>query len=435
MPEDLRSALARLADGARMPARPDPSVLAKARRRLVGTLVSSTLLVCLTVGGGVLGIRELLPASDHRPVVGPSLTTSATPDVTSSASPGLTSSAPPVPTSSSSRSPEPSSTAEAGLPDHGMLFRDGLLIRLVGGDQEIVARLPEERTFVPPVLTQDGVVVLTGHSSVDAQLSLVSDDGRVQEIDHGVTAGFAVDPARHLVAYATTVQSDAPPHYATTVHVRSLADGSEVAISRTLDFFAAVAGIADGRVVLSTGDGGSAAAAVWDLADQSVRRFFTYGAATGTDPVTGTSVLTEGDGPIPILVRFREAPAGQAGLVPSEVVIDRSVLQLEGIDFLPPPEGGPGGVVAGTQPTRAGSELVIVDEPTGAAARIAVPRRTISQAVWVDADTVVVLDKYGREAIVGTCDLTSGRCVFSDRPLGASGRFGDEEWWLVRGSF
>jgi hypothetical protein len=43
-----------------------------------------------------------------------------------------------------------------------------------------------------------------------------------------------------------------------------VADGAEVVTSAELPFYAGVAGIVDGRVLLSTGDGASASTGLWD---------------------------------------------------------------------------------------------------------------------------------------------------------------------------
>lgn len=197
--------------------------------------------------------------------------------------------------------PGPAST---GALVGGLAFADGRLIRFTAAGTELVATLPERIAPEPPVLTRSGVVVLTGRPSVGLQLWLVSRDGSVTRIAEDVSDGFAVDPAADVVAYATTTQVPSPD-YRSTVHIVSLSDASEVSTSPELDFFAAVHGIAEGRVVLSTGDGASASVGLWVPGSDQVRCYPTYGRAEGTDPVTGISVLDVGDGGVPILVRFR----------------------------------------------------------------------------------------------------------------------------------
>jgi hypothetical protein len=240
-----------------------------------------------------------------------------------------------------------------------LAFTDGQLVRFTADGTELVATLPEQIAPEPPVLTRSGVVVLTGRPSVGLRLWLVSPEGSVNQIAEDVTDGFAVDPAADVVAYATTTQVQSPLYYRSTLHIVSLSDGSEVSTSQQMDFYAAVRGIADGNVVLSTGDGASASVGLWVPDTDQIRRYSMYGNAEGTDPVTGTSVLDVGDGQVPIHVRFREGPS-DLGIVPAEIAVDSSVVQLDGVDFA---RGG--GRVAGLQPTRDGAEFVVLDEPSG----------------------------------------------------------------------
>jgi hypothetical protein len=321
------------------------------------------------------------------------------------------------------RQPEPR-PASTGALVGGLAFADGQLVRFSTDGTEVVATLPEQIAPVPPVLTPSGVVVLTGEPSVGLRLWLVSLDGSVSRIAEDVTDGFAVDPAADVVAFATTTVS--PPYHA-TVHFVSLSDRSSVLTSPELDFYAAVRGIADGNVVLSTGDGGSASVGLWVLGTGEVRRYSMYGNAEGTDPMTGISVLNVGDGQLPILVRFREGPS-DVGIVPSEIVIDPTVVQLNGVDFAPG-----GGRVAGLQRTNAGAELVVVDEISGQIAfRAQLPGG--SQTAWSGDDTILVLDKSEPAARVHSCDLSTGECALGERDVPSAGRFG-YGLWLVVGSF
>lgn len=311
----------------------------------------------------------------------------------------------------------------------GLAFTDGQLLRFTADGTKLVATLPEQIAPEPPVLTRSGVVVLTGRPSVGLRLWLVSRDGSVTRMAEDVTAGFAVDPAANVVAYATAPQLQSPPYYPSTLHIVSLSDGSEVSTSQELDFYAAVRGIADGIVVLSTGDGASASVGVWIPDTDQIRRYSMYGNAEGTDPVTGVSVLNVGDGPLPILVRFREGPPElDVGIVPGEIVVDSTVVQLDGVDFAPG-----GGRVAGVQPTRDGAELVLLDETSGQIVFRA-PLPGGSQTVWSGDDGVLVLDKGDSAAQVHRCDLTTEKCTIAERDLPPAGRFG-YGLWFVSGSF
>jgi hypothetical protein len=327
---------------------------------------------------------------------------------------------------------EPGRRTEPGPASNGTLvgglaFTDGQLVRFTAAGTELVATLPEHIAPEPPVLTRYGVVVLTGRPSVGLRLWLVSPDGSVDQIAEDVTAGFAVDQAANLVAYATAPQLQSPPYYPSTLHVVSLSDGSEVSTSPELDFYAAVRGIADGNVVLSTGDGASASVGLWVPDAEQVRRYWDYGNAEGTDPLTGVSVLNVGDGPLPILVRFREWP-NDVGIIPGEIVVDSAVLQLNGVDFVPM-----GGRVAGLQPTRDGAELIVLDESSGQVAfRAQLPGG--SQTAWSGDHTILVLDKREPAARVHQCDLTTGECAVAERDLPPAGQFG-YGLWLVNGSF
>lgn len=316
--------------------------------------------------------------------------------------------------------PRPGSTAAlAG----GMAFAGGQLLLFTAEGTEVVATLPEGIAPVPPVLTPSGVVVLTGRPSVGLRLWLVSPDGSVNNIAQDVTAGFAVDPVADVLAYATTSQAQSPPYHS-TVHVVTLSDGTEASTSPELDFYAAVRGIADGKVVLSTGDGASASVGLWIPNAQRIRRYPMYGNAQGTDPATGISVLNVGDGQLPILVRFKQGPGDEVGMTPGEIVIDPAVLQLNGVDF------ASGGVrVAGLQPTPDGVELVVLDEVSGRVAfRSSLPGG--SQTAWSGDDTVLVLDK--DRSGVHRCDLSTGDCVIGEADLPSAGRFGYGLWLVAR---
>lgn len=187
--------------------------------------------------------------------------------------------------------PGPAST---GTLVGGLAFADGQLLRFTADGTEVVATLPEQIAPEPPVLTRYGVVVLTGRPSVGLRLWLVSRDGSVNQIAEDVTAGFAVDPAADVVAYATAPQLQSAPYNPSTLHIVSLSDGSEVSTSPELDFYAAVRGIADGNIVLSTGDGASTSVGLWVPDAEQIRRYSDYGNAEGADPVTGVSVLNVG---------------------------------------------------------------------------------------------------------------------------------------------
>ncbi len=320
------------------------------------------------------------------------------------------------------REPGPASTSPLV---GGLAFTNGQLVRFTAAGTELVATLPEQIAPEPPVLTRSGVVVLTGRPSVGLRLWLVSPDGSVNQIAKNVTDGFAVDPAADVVAFATTTQ--APSGYHSTLHIVSLSDGSEVSTSQVLDFYAAVRGIADGNVVLSTGDGAAASVGLWVPDTDQVRRYPMYGNAEGTDPVTGTSVLDVGDGQVPTLVRFQQGPPDR-GIIPAEIVIDQAVASLNGIDFAPG-----GGRVAGQLPTRDGAELVVVDETSGQIVFRA-PLPGGSQTVWSGDDEILVLDKGEAASQVHRCDLTTGECAVVERHLPPAGRFGYGVW-LVAGSF
>jgi hypothetical protein len=323
---------------------------------------------------------------------------------------------------------QPRPASNPNLPEHGMAFADGRLLRFTPDGTEVVARLPERIAPVPPVMTPSGVVVLTGRPSIDHRLWLVAPDGSVREIDHDVTAGFAVDPAEDVVAYATTEVGNTSPYYTTFIHIVRLNDGTQVSISPDLQFYAAVAGIVDGKVLLSTGDGGSASVGLWSPAGQMVRRYPAYGLAVAADPATGISVLNVGDGRVPAMVRFEKGPKDDLGMTPVEMVVDSSVLQLQGIDFAPG-----GGLVAGIQSTGDGAEVVVIDESSGrVTARMSLSGG--SQTAWSGRDTILVLDKSGSEATVGRCDLATDDCEIGSESVASSGQFGYGVW-LVSGSF
>lgn len=333
---------------------------------------------------------------------------------------------------------QPRPASNPNLLEHGMAFADGRLLRFTPDGTEVVAMLPEQITPVPPVMSPSGVVVLTGRPSIDLRLWLVALDGSVREIDHDVTAGFVVDPAEEVVAYATTEVGNTPPYFTTLIHIVRLNDGTQVSISPDLQFYAAVAGIVDGKVLLSTRDGGSASAGLWSPTGQMMRRYSEYGRAVAVDPTTGISVLNVGDGGLPAMVRFEKGPQDDLGMTPVEIVLDSSVLQLQGIDFAPG-----GGLVAGIELTADGAEVVVIEESSGRiTARMTLSGRITarmrlsgrSQTAWSGRDTILVLEKSGSEATVDRCDLVTGNCEIGRESVASPGQFGYGVW-LVSGSF
>jgi hypothetical protein len=126
-------------------------------------------------------------------------------------------------------------------------------------------------------------------------------------------------------------------------------------------------------------------------------------------------------------VRFREGPPDlDVGIVPGEIVVDSTVLQLDGVDFAPG-----GGRVAGLQSTRDGAELIVLDEASGRVEfRTQLPGG--SQVAWSGDDTVLVLEKTGSASRVQRCDLVTGECAVAERDLPPGGQFGYGLWLVAR---
>jgi hypothetical protein len=239
-----------------------------------------------------------------------------------------------------------------------------------------------------------------------------------------VTMGFAVQGDR--LAYATAQESADNSHYSSTIHVTRVSGDGDTVYSSAIPMYVEVGGFVRGGVLTSSGDGADTAVAVWEPTTDRFSRFPDYGRVDAVDPSTSHAVARLGDGPTPILIRV---DVEGSGVEVSERTIDSSsVDRLDGVDILD------GDAVAGSQPTRFGADVVVIDETSGRViTRLRVPGG--GQVVWLDGEELLVLDKTSPTPAVYRCNLDLRDCAATSSPdFAGAGPYGYGAWLARLGS-
>jgi hypothetical protein len=172
----------------------------------------------------------------------------------------------------------------------------------------VVGIVPDDTAVQPPVSTPEGVVVLGGRAGQETRLWLLAGGAPVllaTRVD-----GFAVSADGSRIAYSTP---DVDPGIS-TITEGPLARIKNVHSESVIDMSVRVIGFAGSDVVVDSGDGAAAQAAIWTPDSTSVRPLQGYGTAVTTDPASGTAVLTEGDGRCWVIASL--GPVGNAGVGP-----------------------------------------------------------------------------------------------------------------------
>jgi hypothetical protein len=154
------------------------------------------------------------------------------------------------------------------------------------------------------------VIVLGGRPFRETHLWLIPPGGGRAVLLASRVSGFAVSADGSRIAYS---QLDVDPGI-TTLWEGPLSGIRKVRASATIQSDVRVVGFAGTDVIVDTGDGASAAAAVWSSDQTSLLRLQGYGTAVATDPASGFAVLTEGDGRCWVIASL--APTGNAGVGP-----------------------------------------------------------------------------------------------------------------------
>ncbi|HXJ65414.1 MAG TPA: hypothetical protein VNN79_16785, partial [Actinomycetota bacterium] len=314
--DDLREALEGMAGEASPPPMAPQGVLASARRRVARN--SAGLLVALVVvAGGVAAGVELTNGSDRTPIpVG----SSETPSPGESSGPtSSATNAPPttVPATSAPGTGSPATSNPVPAPSLGqwsgpsdtMVFVDGVIYRFVAGSTQpaVVGIVPDDTALQPPVRTPSGVVVLGGAGGRDSRLWLIPAEGGAAELLASRVDGFAVSADGSRIAYS---ELDVDPGIS-VLWEGPLAAIRNVRSGANIDADVRIVGFAGTDVVVATGDGAAASAALWTPGQTSVQKLHGYGDAIATDPASGFTVLTEGDGRCWVIARL--GPTGNAG--------------------------------------------------------------------------------------------------------------------------
>ncbi len=304
--EQLRDALEDLAGEAAPPAKAPPGVLASARRRVARNSAVLAVAVVLVVGGVVAGYG-LTGGNGSTPVPIGSLT-GPSPVPTSAPSTTIPPTSAPV-TSTPSPIPAPS-FAPWTRPNDTMLFVDGVVYRFFpGGPQPaVVGIVPDDTAVQPPVSTPYGVVVLGGRAGRETHLWLIPAGGGQARLLASHTDGFAISADGKWVAYATLNENST----ASVMRIRPLSPCCTVSIKTNtpVDAYVHVVGFIGMDLLVSTGDGAAASAAVWSESQRSLQRLDGYGSAIATDPTRGFAVLTEGDGRCWVIVPIVSSGSG-----------------------------------------------------------------------------------------------------------------------------
>jgi hypothetical protein len=419
---DVRDLLEGMASDAAPPTKAPPGVLHTARRRL--TRNSAALVVALTIvtGGAVAGAR-LAGGIGHGPALPIGSGTPTAEPTTSQPTPSASES------TQASGSPTPSGAGAVGGTGTGpmpaMVFLDGVVYRYSqtpeGLAGEVVGEVPEDTAAQPPVETPFGVLVLGGTPGHGTHLWLIHADSLAPDRLASDLDGFAVSADGSRLAYATLADGS----QRSELIERSLQTGA-VLHSASVDTYVRVVGYATDVVVLSTGDGASASAAVWSPGASSFNAINGFGRAIAADPASGFAVLTQGDGVCWSIVSL--APTGNAGRAgPPKQPVSCGIAQAS--------FDSDGKLVAGielTSEARTGPQRLVLagaDSQLGGAVAV----DGAFQTQWVGQRIMVLMESAPGRYAVEWCQVSENICP--DGPVWtASGAGGDGTAWLVEES-
>ena len=282
----VRDALDEMAGEAAPAPTAPPSVLRAARRRLARNAAAVVVAVSLLTAGSIAGVG-IATRSHPRPIGQPNGTTGA---ATTGPSP-----TPSLPSGGTGTGPMPLMTFLNGVVYRYTESPDGLVAEAIG-------RIPDSFAVQAPVSTPSGVVVLGARPDRVNDLWLL-DEGGPQLIQTNVD-GFAVSGDGQRVAYAKVANDST-----TSELVEASLPSGAVLHSTTVDTSARAVGYAGDLVVLDTGDGAAAQAAVWPPDTASIKTLTGFGRALASDPSSGVSVLTQGDGACWSIVWLGKTPS------------------------------------------------------------------------------------------------------------------------------
>jgi hypothetical protein len=275
----IRDALDEMAGEATPAGTAPPSVLRAARRRVARNLAAVAVAVSVLTAGSVAVVQVAARGGGHRQVG------SETPGPTGTTGGATTG---PSPTAA----PPDGGTGTGPMPL--MTFLDGIVYRYADSGDGLVAeplgRVPDSSAVQPPVATPSGIVVLGARPGHVNDLWLLDNQGAPHLLASNVD-GFAVSADGGRLAYAKVANDST-----TSELVEAALPSGGILHSTTVDTSARAVGYAGDLVLLGTGDGAAAQAAVWPPDTTSIKTLTGFGRALASDPSSGVSVLTQGDG-------------------------------------------------------------------------------------------------------------------------------------------
>jgi len=286
----------------------------------------------------------------------------------------------PVAAPSSSPPAPPASFAATA---RGWVFDQGV-VRDVAENRQVAA-FPMKVALDQPVRVEGGFVAVLADNNL---WFAKENSGESVQLDASVS-GVAATPGGASIAYSVV----APDGLSATLKLVDVPTRA-VTIQLPLDRFARVRGISNPEVVLDTGDGAAASAAIWDpTGSNRVTYLDAFGSVGGVG--RNVAVLHEGDGTCGALVTVRNdaiAPlrnidlsVGDHGCDPSRWEFDAS-----------------GALVAGSGMIGAPAELRVSVNRFP----MAIGQTRVVAAIWVDSSTVAAVDEHGH---LLQCDV-SARC-------------------------
>ena len=286
----------------------------------------------------------------------------------------------------------------------GWVLVDGDVRTIV--NDEIVARFPDDvAPDVRPVRVADGFVAVTTRSGVSNLWWSNSTDVAYADRLATSVSGVAASEDGKFIAYSEVTPDAAGP---TILIVADVITGAERSTAQ-FPTFARVVGYSGSLVVLETGHGAGAAAAIWTPSTGSITTLPEYGDVGGVGQ--GFAVLDDGGGSCPVLVAIAGTsvtPQSRPSLDPA-CSTDRWTLgaSADAIGF---------GIPASPERLR----VSLVD---GARA---VSETRATDAIWVGDGRLAVVDANGD---LQSCDI-AGHCA-AVRVLAPSGASSGAQWLIA----
>lgn len=297
------------------------------------------------------------------------------------------------------------------------LFVRGEIFTLRGEAVESMGKVPGSAAHLgPPLGTPEGVLAEIGSAGDPLQIWMVGSKGRAELIAPS-TQGLAVSPGGGArFAYAAVSAEGQATYGSATIVLAALPGARVLASSDPIQGYARVNGFVGDRVLLSTGEGGTAGVLLWDPASNETSVVESYRNVVATDGASRQAALGRGDGACWSVVGIDEGgTAVKSGASGCD--------GLEGADF-----SEDGGHIAGVATDGDRKRLVAyrVWEPDPA---LDMTMDGAIQALWASPSQILVLVQETNSHQIRLCALEAAGCdvLWSKRTDGT----GYGEAWLV----